>query len=376
MHARIHGLDNCSWRRRCWTCPTASPVSSASNPRGDNVGAVLFMRDKAVDVGDTVKRTGHLLRDPSRRRAAPAVRSTCSAAHSMTPARSRPRRPARPSSKPRRRRAPAGDRTGADRVDVDRRDDPDRPRPARAITGVHARPARRRSRSTRSSTTGTRPDLHLRSRSGRRCRPSSSSRRCWRRTARWRTRSSSPPPPMRPLRSVHRPLRGLRAMAKDFLTTERPRSASTTTTKHAYAVSPDVLKLLRRPPGREAYPGDVFYLHSRLLERAAKLNDDPRRRLADRAADHRDSGPRRLRLHPDQRDLDHRRPDLPRGGSLLPGRPSRHQRRHLGLPGRRQRPDQGDEAGRRYCASTSPSTASSRPSPSSARARPRRPRRR
>ena len=32
--------------------------------------------------------------------------------------------------------------------------------------------------------------------------------------------------------------------------------------------------LLRRPPGREAYPGDVFYFHSRLLERAAKLSDD------------------------------------------------------------------------------------------------------
>src|SRR6202012_2777247 len=54
--------------------------------------------------------------------------------------------------------------------------------------------------------------------------------------------------------------------------------------KHALIIYDDLSKqpvpyrqmslLLRRPPGREAYPGDVFYVHSRLLERAAKMNDD------------------------------------------------------------------------------------------------------
>jgi len=42
--------------------------------------------------------------------------------------------------------------------------------------------------------------------------------------------------------------------------------------KHANAYR-EMSLLLRRPPGREAYPGDVFYLHSRLLERSAKMSD-------------------------------------------------------------------------------------------------------
>ena len=127
--------------------------------------------------------------------------------------------------------------------------------------------------------------------------------------------------------------------------------------KHALVIYDDLSKhadayrqlslLLRRPPGREAFPGDVFYLHSRLLERACKLSDEHgggsltalpiiETQAGDVAG-----------LHPDERDLDHRRADLPRGRPLLLGRPPGDQRRHLGLARRRQRADEGDEEGRR-----------------------------
>ena len=105
--------------------------------------------------------------------------------------------------------------------------------------------------------------------------------------------------------------------------------------------------LLRRPPGREAYPGDVFYLHSRLLERAAKMNDDNKARLAHRAAGHRDAGQRRVGLHPDQRDFDHRRPDLPGDRPVLSGHPPGGERRPVGVARRLGGADQGDEEGRR-----------------------------
>ena len=116
--------------------------------------------------------------------------------------------------------------------------------------------------------------------------------------------------------------------------------------KHADAYRQMSL-LLRRPPGREAFPGDVFYLHSRLLERGVQAERRHGRRVVDGASSDRDAGRRCVGIYPDERDIDHRRSDLSRIGSVLLGSTACHQRGDLGLACRRQRSDESDEKGGR-----------------------------
>ena len=106
--------------------------------------------------------------------------------------------------------------------------------------------------------------------------------------------------------------------------------------KHAVAYR-QVCLVLKRPSGREAYPGDVFYLHSRLLERAARVGESLRQRFAHSSANNRDAGRRCFRLHSDQRHLDHGRTDLSGNGFVLSGRASGHLCRTVGFARRVQR---------------------------------------
>ncbi len=114
--------------------------------------------------------------------------------------------------------------------------------------------------------------------------------------------------------------------------------------KHAVAYR-QVSLVLKRPSGREAYPGDVFYLHSRLLERAARVGEQFGNGSLTALPDHRDAGGRRLRVHPDQRHLDHRRPDLSGNRSVLPGHSAGDFGRHLRVARRIGCAGQSDEAG-------------------------------
>ncbi len=127
--------------------------------------------------------------------------------------------------------------------------------------------------------------------------------------------------------------------------------------KHALCMYDDLSKhadayrqmslLLRRPPGREAFPGDVFYLHSRLLERACKLSDElgggsltALPVIETQAGDISAYIPTNVISITDGQIFLAVRP-------LLLGRAPGRERRHLGVARRVERPDEGDEEGRR-----------------------------
>ena len=155
-------------------------------------------------------------------------------------------------------------------------------------------------------------------------------------------------------------------------------------TKQAWAYR-QVSLLLRRPPGREAYPGDVFYLHSRLLERAARINAEHVEEITGGEVKGRTGSLTALpiietqagdvsgiRAH--QRDLDYGWSDLPRKRSLQRQRPARHQRGTVGIPGGRRGADRSHQEARRGRSSRArPVPRARRPSPSSHRTSTRRP---
>ena len=334
--ARIHGLEN------CMALEMLELPHDVTGPRAEPRAGQRRRRAVRRVGQDRRGRHGQAHRppapDPGRRGAPrPAGRPARAPARRQGRA-ERLRDPAGRVQGARRGPAPAGEGAGPDRAQVDRRDDPDRPRPARAD---HRRPPDRQDRGRdRHDHQQPRqgPGLHLRG-----DRPAHGDRRPVPEAARGAGGDGQHDHRRRAGRrggadQVHRAVRGMRdgralplQRQARALHLRRPDEARVRVSPDVAAPAPPARP--RGVPGRRLLPALAPARAGGEAERRA------RRRVADRAADHRDAGERRVRLHPDERHLDHRRPDLPGVGPVLFGRPAGDQRRHLGLPSRRQRAD-------------------------------------
>ena len=243
---------------------------------------MIFGDDSGISEGDTVKRTGAIVDVPVGRgllgRVVDALGNPIDGKGPLTDVTRTAGRGQGAGHHP----AQIGARAGADRPEGDRRPGADRPRPARAD---HRRPPDRQDRAWRSTPSST------------------------------RSRSTPAPTKSKKLYCIYVAIGQKRSTVAQIVKTLQDYGAleysivvAATASEpaplqflapyagcamgeyfrdngmHALIIYDDLSKqavayrqmslLLRRPPGREAYPGDVFYLHSRLLERAAKMNDD------------------------------------------------------------------------------------------------------
>ncbi len=268
--ARVHGLSGVM---------TGEMVTFANGVKGlafnleeTSVGVIILGEYTQIHEGETVTATGELLRVPVGEamvgRVVNPLGEPIDNRGPIVTSETRAGRVDRAGN----RRPPAGRRAAADRDQGHRRHDPDRPGPAPAD---HRRPEDGQDRHRHRHDPQSEGDRrHLRVRRGR---PEGiDDGQIWSRssgsTARWTTPSSSPagasdPAPLQYLA----PYAGA-AMAEYFMYGKGMATLCVYDDLSKQAVAYRELSLLlRRPPGREAYPGDVFYAHSRLLERSAKL---------------------------------------------------------------------------------------------------------